>query len=225
MRVVIASAERALVRGLSMQLREAGHAVDQLERADEVPALVDEPALDLLVLDLRLCEPPAAAAALLRRLRQGGMAAHLIALTGEGGPAARIAALDLGADDCLSAPLSVDEICARVRAHLRRRLGGGEPLVKHGPLSFDPLHRTAWFDGELLPLSRREASLLEVLLQRAGRYVSKEAMIDRLFEWGSDVNYNCVEVYVHRLRKKVERGPVRILTARGVGYQLARIHD
>eukprot|EP01032_Pedospumella_encystans_P032397 gene32397-36575_t len=90
--------------------------------------------------------------------------------------------------------------------------------IKHGPLVYDQAGRVATLDGKMVELSARELGLLEVLLQRAGRLVSKDQLVERLCEWGEEVSLNAIEVYIHRLRKKIEKGPVRIATVRGLGY-------
>ena len=109
------------------------------------------------------------------------------------------------------------------RALTRRGLGSASALIKHGPLTFDATGRVAYINEQMLDLSARELGLLEVLLQRAGRLVSKDQLVERLCEWGDEVSNNAIEVYIHRLRKKIEQGPIRIATVRGLGYCLERI--
>ena len=95
-------------------------------------------------------------------------------------------------------------------------------MVRHGPLAFDQVGRIAYINDQMLDLSARELGLLEILLQRTGRLVSKEQLVDHLCEWGEEVSNNAIEVYVHRLRKKIEVGGVRIATVRGLGYCLEK---
>ena len=106
------------------------------------------------------------------------------------------------------------------RALARRGMGGASTTIKHGPLSYDQAGRVASIEGKMVELSARELGLLEVLLQRSGRLVSKDQLVERLCEWGEEVSNNAIEVYIHRLRKKIEQGPVRIATVRGLGYCL-----
>jgi hypothetical protein len=112
---------------------------------------------------------------------------------------------------------------ARVRALGRRGMGGATSTIKHGPMVYDQAGRVATIDGQMVELSARELGLLEVLLQRAGRLVSKDQLVERLCEWGEEVSNNAIEVYIHRLRKKIEKGPIRIATVRGLGYCLEKI--
>jgi two-component system OmpR family response regulator len=134
----------------------------------------------------------------------------------------RVRGLDLGADDFMAKPFALSELEARVRALVRRANGGGGNLVRLGDLVFDQSGRSATLHGQALELSARETGLLEVLLSRAGRLVSKEQIVDHLCEWGDEVSHNAVEVYMHRLRKKLEGGGIRIATVRGLGYCLER---
>ena len=135
----------------------------------------------------------------------------------------RVKGLDFGADDYMAKPFSLQELEARVRALTRRGMGGTSSAIKHGPLVYDQAGRVATIDGKMIELSARELGLLEVLLQRAGRLVSKEQLVERLCEWGEEVSNNAIEVYIHRLRKKIEGGPIRIATVRGLGYCLEKI--
>jgi two-component system OmpR family response regulator len=130
--------------------------------------------------------------------------------------------LDLGADDFMAKPFALSELEARVRALVRRSMGTGSTQLRCGTLSFDQVSRTAFLDEHPLELSAREVGLLEVLLQRMGRLVSKEQIVDHLCEWGDEISLNAIEVYVHRLRRKLEGADIRIATVRGLGYCLER---
>jgi two-component system OmpR family response regulator len=135
----------------------------------------------------------------------------------------RVKGLDYGADDYMAKPFSLQELEARVRALTRRGMGSTTATIKHGPLVYDQAGRMATIDGRMVELSARELGLLEVLLQRVGRLVSKDQLVERLCEWGEEVSNNAIEVYIHRLRKKIEKGPIRIATVRGLGYCLEKI--
>jgi two-component system OmpR family response regulator len=101
-------------------------------------------------------------------------------------------------------------------------MAGGLALLSHGPLTYDQVGRVACLNGKPIELSAREMNLLEIFLQRAGRLVSKDQLVNHLCEWGEEVSGNAIEVYVHRLRKKLEPGGVRIVTVRGLGYSLEK---
>ena len=156
-------------------------------------------------------------------MRARGNGLPVLILTAADSVEDRVKGLDLGADDYMPKPFSLPELEARVRALVRRGAGGASSQIKHGPLVYDQQGRVATLDGVMVELSARELSLLEVLLQRAGRLVSKDQLVERLCEWGEEVSNNAIEVYIHRLRKKIEKGPVRIATVRGLGYCLEKI--
>jgi two-component system OmpR family response regulator len=118
-------------------------------------------------------------------------------------------------------PFDLAEVEARVRA-LTRRASGTAPVVQHGALVYDQIGRTASIDGQSLELSARELALLEILLARVGRLVSKDQLVDQLCGWGEEVSHNAIEVYIHRLRKKLEAAGVKIATVRGLGYCLEK---
>ena len=124
----------------------------------------------------------------------------------------------------MAKPFSLSELEARVRALTRRGAGGGATILRHGRLVFDQTGRVAMVDDQTLELSAREVGLLEILLTRSGRMVSKNQIVDHLCEWGEEVSSNAIEVYVHRLRKKLEPSGVKIATVRGLGYCLEREH-
>jgi two-component system OmpR family response regulator len=134
----------------------------------------------------------------------------------------RVTGLDAGADDYLAKPFELAELAARVRALGRRGMAGGLALISHGALTYDQIGRVARLNGKPIDLSAREVGLLEIFLQRAGRHVSKDQLVNHLCEWGEEVSGNAIEVYVHRLRKKLEPGGVRIVTVRGLGYSLEK---
>jgi two-component system OmpR family response regulator len=117
----------------------------------------------------------------------------------------------------MAKPFELPELEARVRA-LTRRSTGTSPVIECGALVFDQNDRCALVDGVALDLSARELGLLEILMLRAGRLVSKDQLVDHLCGWGEEVSHNAIEVYVHRLRKKLESSGVTITTVRGLGY-------
>ena len=222
MRILIAEDDRVLADGLLRALRGTGAIADHVSSGTEADAaLMTSKEFDLLILDLGL--PRMNGLEVLRRLRARGATIPVLILTAADGVEERVKGLDLGADDYMAKPFSLQELEARVRALLRRRMGGASDTIRHGPLTYDQAGRVATLDGKLLELSARELGLLEVLLQRAGRMVSKDQLVERLCEWGDEVSNNAIEVYIHRLRKKIEKGPIRIATVRGLGYCLEKI--
>ena len=222
MRILIAEDDQVLADGLLRSLRASGAAVDHVANGSEADAaLLTNASFDLLILDLGL--PRLHGLEVLRRLRARGSTLPVLILTAADAVEERVKGLDLGADDYMAKPFALTELEARVRALTRRGLGGASATIRHGPLVYDQTGRVASIDGKLIELSARELGLLEVLLQRAGRLVSKDQLVERLCEWGEEVSTNAIEVYIHRLRKKIEKGPIRIATVRGLGYCLEKI--
>jgi len=206
MRILIAEDDQVLADGLLRTLRSAGAAVDHVASGSEADAaLMTNNEFDLLILDLGL--PKMHGLEVLKRLRARGSTLPVLILTAADSVEERVKGLDYGADDYMAKPFSLQELEARVRALTRRGMGGA----------------TSQIDGKMIELSARELGLLEVLLQRAGRLVSKDQLVERLCEWGEEVSNNAIEVYIHRLRKKIEKGPIRIATVRGLGYCLEKI--
>ena len=223
MRILIAEDDQVLADGLLRALRSSGAAVDHVASGSEADAaLRTSSQFDLLILDLGL--PRMHGLEVLRALRGRGSALPVLILTAADSVEERVKGLDYGADDYMAKPFSLQELKARVRALTRRGSGATSSSIRHGPLEYDQAGRVATIDGRMVELSARELGLLEVLLQRAGRLVSKDQLVERLCEWGEEVSTNAIEVYIHRLRKKIEKGPIRIATVRGLGYCLEKIN-
>lgn len=219
MRILIAEDDAIIADGLSRSLRQGGYAVDWAPNGQEADAALLTVTYDLLILDLGL--PKLTGLELLKRLRGRSSSLPVLILTAMDGTGDRVKGLDLGADDYMVKPFDLAELEARVRA-LTRRSSGTTPTIQCGQLSYDQVGRVAHIQGQPLELSAREIGLLEVLLSRMGRLVSKDQLVDQLCSWGEEVSHNAIEVYIHRLRKKIEPGGVKIATVRGLGYCLER---
>ena len=220
MRILIAEDDPSLAEGLTQSLRNAGYAVNSVNSGEEANAALEANEFDLLILDIGL--PRTSGLEVLKHLRSRKSALPVLILTALDSVNDRVAGLDAGADDYLAKPFDLGELKARVRALIRRGMAVGSTLIQHGPLSYDLIGRIARLNGERIELSGREVSLLETFLQRAGRLVSKDQLVNHLCEWGEEVSGNAIEVYVHRLRKKLEPAGVHIVTVRGLGYSLER---
>ena len=222
MRILIAEDDQVLADGLLRTLRASGAAVDHVANGSEADAaLMTSSEFDLIILGLGL--PKMHGLEVLKRLRARGNSMPVLILTAADSVEERVKGLDYGADDYMAKPFSLQELEARVRALTRRGMGSTTATIKHGPLVYDQAGRMATIDERMVELSARELGLLEVLLQRVGRLVSKDQLVERLCEWGEEVSNNAIEVYIHRLRKKIEKGPIRIATVRGLGYCLEKI--
>ncbi len=217
MRILIAEDDEVLADGLSRSMRQSGYAVDRVGTGLEADSILrgGQP-YDLIILDLGL--PQMDGFAVLRNLRERNLQTPVIILTARDSVGDRVKGLDLGADDYLVKPFSLQELEARVRALLRRGQCGANPVLCCGSLSFDSVGRRAAIDDQPLELTSRELSLLEALMLRIGKVVSKEQLLERLYSYSEEASNNAIEVYIHRLRKKTAAAGVSIRTIRGLGY-------
>jgi two-component system OmpR family response regulator len=218
MRVLVIEDDTTLGHALQEFLVQQGYAVDWLADGDQVMGAISAQSYDLLLLDLNL--PGRSGLEILADLRASGQQVPVLILTARDGVEDRVAGLDAGADDYVSKPFELAELAARVRAFGRRRAGQAQSLIEAGPLSFDSVNREVRVNGERLALSVRELSVLEMLMTRAGRVVTKRQIVNSLSAWDADFSENAVEVYVYRLRKRLDGTGASIQTVRGFGYLL-----
>jgi len=219
MRILLAEDDPMIADGLVRALRKSGYAIDHVSNGMDADTALVSQQFDLLILDLGL--PRLSGIDVLKRLRARKNALPVMILTALDGLEDRVRGLDAGADDYLSKPFALPELEARVRA-LTRRGTAQSKLLEFGCLSYDQGERVARCNEQVLDLSARELALLEILMLRVGRLVSKDQLVDHLCGWGEEVSTNAIEVYVHRLRKKIEPYEVRINTMRGLGYSLIK---
>jgi DNA-binding response OmpR family regulator len=221
MRLAVVEDNVELARLLSQGLKAEGYETDILTTAAEARAAVTTTRYAALILDLGL--PDGDGLSILREIRQGNDPLPVLVLTARGGLHDRVSGLRSGADDYLVKPFALEELLARLEALLRRpgQLLGRSLQV--GNLVFDTESRQAFIDDKPQTLSAREVAVLELLMRRKDRVVSKKLVEDHIFGSSGEVASNAVEVYIHRLRKQLsERGAkVQIHTIRGVGYIIA----
>jgi len=220
MRLLLAEDDHFLADGLSMVLRDNGYAIDVVSSGLDAEGALNQGPYDLLILDLGL--PKLDGLELLKRMRAKGQSIPVLVVTARDRLEDRIRGLDLGASDYITKPFEVPELEARVRALLRKDQWANLTKVVYGPLHFDTVNRTATVLGNALNLSARELAILEILLQRVGRVVSKEQLTDQLSSWDEEVTANAVGINIHRLRKKLEQYGLTINAARGLGYRLEK---
>ncbi|ORJ55847.1 response regulator [Geothermobacter hydrogeniphilus] len=216
MKIQLVEDDPMLGDALRLGLTQEGHVVDWIRNGEDAALSLRLGRYELVLLDLGL--PDRSGLEVLVDYRRSGGEAAVIIITARDAVSERIAGLDAGADDYLIKPFDLDELAARMRAVQRRRLGRAEPLLVHGDLKLNPATRTCSLHGTEVLLSPREFALLEALLEASGKVLSKEVLEERLYGWGSEIESNAVEVYIHHLRKKF--GAKLIRTVRGVGYLL-----
>lgn len=218
MRILLAEDEHTLGTWLCKALEHSGIQVEWVDDGRLADRALQDHDHDALVLDLGL--PGLDGHEVLQRLRERDQRLPTLILTARDSLSERVELLNAGADDFLAKPFALAELEARLHALVRRARGVEHPRLACGPLVYDGTRRQFLLDGELLALSPRELSVLRVLAQRSGEPLSKQQILDRVFSDDDNVHPEAVEVFVHRLRKRLDGSGVRITTLRGLGYAL-----
>ena len=221
MRILVVEDDSVLAAALTRALNQSAYAVDLVVDGEAANEALATTAYDLVVLDIAL--PKVEGLAVLRRLRDRRLQTPVLILTARDTLEDRVLGLDSGADDYMTKPFDLPEFEARVRALIRRGHTAPGASLSHGRVRLDVAARRLFHDDEPIEMSARELALTELFLARQGRVVSKEQMIDHLFGFGDDVGSNAIEVYVHRVRRKLEPLGIEIRTVRGMGYLLDKI--
>lgn len=218
MRILLVEDNEQLSEWLGHLLKGRSHAVDSVRDSEGAEAALAGFRYDLIILDLGL--PGRQGLDFLRELRRRGDRTAVLILTASDGAAARVAGLDSGADDYLAKPFVVEELEARIRALLRRAQGRAENVVRFGRLVLDETTGAVDVEGTILALTPREKAVLTTLLSRAGGVVPKDAIVEAVFGFNEDASASAIEIYVHRVRRKLAGSGLEIVTLRGIGYAL-----
>jgi len=218
MRIFIVEDDLVLADGLKNSLMQSGYAVDLVTNGADADGVLTYQTFDLVLLDLGI--PKLGGFEVLKRMRTRGNKTPVLILTANDGLDDRVKGLDLGADDYLSKPFILAELEARVRALIRRGLAGSSSLISVGKLQLDTVNHAATYNNASLNLSARELAVLEILMLKTGKVVNKEQMLEKLCNFDDDISDNALEVYMHRLRKKLDHSDISIRTIRGLGYML-----
>jgi two-component system response regulator QseB len=216
MRLLVVEDDEVLSDGLKVGLNMLGFTVDAVGCVADACEAVAVNRFDAIVLDLML--PDGSGLDVLAQLRASGGRTPVLLLTARDEVGDRIAGLDAGADDYLGKPFDLDELAARLRAIIRRAQGRAESRPQWRGVTLDPARMSAEQDDRTVPLSRREFTILQALMDNPGTIQSKTALEQKLYGWQEDVESNTVEVHVHKIRAKL--GAELIETVRGVGYRL-----
>jgi DNA-binding response OmpR family regulator len=218
MRVLLVEDDPVLAEGLRDVFAGIRYTVDRLPAAEPALAAAASTAYDLFVVDLGL--PGMGGLEFVRRLRARGDRTPLLVLTARDALEDRVQGLNDGADDYMVKPFAVPELVARAQALVRRGQSVAQSVVSVGPLVLDMARHEATLAGEPLALTGREWNVLVALMLAMPRVLSKDKLTDSLSRWDKEITTNAVEIYVSRLRAKLQGQPVTIRTVRGIGYRL-----
>jgi two-component system, OmpR family, response regulator len=220
MKILLIEDDLVLSDGLTHTLEQSGYAVTPATSAQAAETCLQHQDFDLLILDLGL--PDMDGLDLLRRLRKRKLYLPILILTARDGVNDRVCGIEQGADDYLTKPFELRELEARIHGLIRRCYGGFNQKIQLGGLLIDTRSHQVLSGEEMLQLSEREYGLLEILLLQLGNVVCKERIAQRLAEHDDALSDNAVEIYIHRLRKRLEPYRINIRTVRGLGYLLEK---
>ena len=218
MRLLLVEDDAMIGESVLKGLRQEGFAVDWVRDGAAAELSLEAEDFSLVLLDLGL--PRKDGLDVLRTIRNKGNPVPVLILTARDAVADRVRGLNAGADDYLVKPFDLDELLARIHALLRRQAGRATPVIRHGPLTLNPITHETSLDGKPLSLTAREFSLLRTFLDRPGVVLSVAQLVEHMYGWDEEVGSNTIEVFIHALRKKL--GPDFIKNIRGVGYMVPR---
>ncbi|NQZ29854.1 MAG: response regulator [Oceanospirillaceae bacterium] len=218
MRILVVEDHPELGSAINRAIKQMGHAVDLITDGLQAKQILQSESYDLLVLDLNL--PSVDGLQVLKGFRESGGVSPVLVLTARAEVEDRVMGLDHGADDYLTKPFELVELEARIRALLRRHQSKRNLTIELGELMFDTNMRAFTLKGEVLQLTPRERSVLEVLISNSAQVVPKEVIFEKIFGIDDDVNMSAIEIYISRVRKKISGADVKIHTVRGLGYML-----
>lgn len=221
MRILLVEDNQELADWLGRTLRRQNYTVDWVGNGVDADFLLRSERFDLVILDLTL--PKMDGQEVLRRLRARHNTTPVLVLTANNTTQSRVSELDHGADDYVAKPFEVEELEARIRVLLRRSSQVAQPLVECGDLVYDSNSHQFTLRGQPLALTPRERAVLELLALKLGTTVSKSALAQSLYSLDENLSVDAIEIYVHRVRKKLEGSDAAIVTLRGLGYVLRRV--
>ncbi|MDE2310438.1 MAG: winged helix-turn-helix domain-containing protein [Betaproteobacteria bacterium] len=218
MRILLVEDDSLLGDGIQKSLSHLGFTVDWMRDGKQGEHALTSEEYAAVVLDLGL--PQQDGLALLQSARNKGLRTPVLILTARDSKLDKLKGFGLGADDYVVKPLDMEELAARLRALIRRSAGHASPRIRLGTVEIDPDARQAWCGGKPVDLSAREFALLELLVQNAGRVLTRAQLEQSIYGWGDSADSNTIEVFIHHLRKKL--GSDFIQTLRGIGYTVGR---
>ncbi|MBI1424147.1 MAG: response regulator [Gammaproteobacteria bacterium] len=217
MRLLLVEDDTMIGESIEEELREQGYAVDWVRDGTAAELALQTHDYDLVLLDLGL--PRKQGLEVLTGYRRRGGETPVVIITARDAVDDRVKGLDAGSDDYLVKPFDLEELNARVRALLRRRVGRANPEIRYHELVLNPATHEVHYRGQLLNLSSREFAVLHALMDPPGEVVPRKRLEEKLYSWGEEVESNTLDVFIHHLRKKLDADLIR--TVRGVGFKLA----
>ena len=218
MRILLVEDDALLGDGIHKSLGHLGFTVDWMRNGRQGENALSGEEYAAVVLDLGL--PQQDGLTLLQSVRNKGIRTPVLILTARDGKLDKLKGFNLGADDYVIKPIDMEELAARLRALIRRSTGHASPRIHLGDVEIDPESRQAWYAGKPVELSAKEFAVLEMLLQNAGRVLTRTQLEQSIYGWGDSADSNTIEVFIHHLRKKL--GSNFIQTLRGIGYTVGR---
>jgi DNA-binding response OmpR family regulator len=218
MRLLLVEDDVMVASGIKLGLCNAGYAVDWVGSAERALEAAQSEAFDVAIIDIGL--PRMDGLALTTALRAAGRTFPVLILTARDALCDRVQGLDMGADDYMVKPFELPELLARLRALLRRSQAATSAVLSFGPLEMDTAHRTVRVGGQPLEVGPREWTVLEYLLLQAPKPAAKDKLLQALTGWDKEITLNAIEVYISRLRSKLETSGVVLRAIRGFGYRL-----
>ncbi len=218
MKLLLIEDNASLAHWLAQLLREQDFIVDSVADGEAADQLLRQQRYDVVLLDLNL--PQLSGKGVLRRLRERGDGVPVLILTASASLDQKVLCLEIGADDYMVKPIEGRELVARIKALVRRQVPGRANTLLCGDLGYDLQTRQFTLAGAPLPLPPRARALLATLMLKQGSTVPKQALLDGLFDLDDEAGVDALELYVHRLRKKLDASQATIITLRGVGYLL-----
>lgn len=218
MRILLVEDDRLLGDGIRKSLTHLGFTVDWIQDGKQAENALTVEEYAATILDIGL--PQQDGLTLLQSIRNKGKQLPVLILTARDAKSDKLKGFGVGADDYVVKPIDMEELAARLRALIRRSAGHASPNLCLGAVEIDPTARQAWHDGKPVELSSREFTLLELLMQNAGRVLTRAQLEQSIYGWSDSADSNTIEVFIHRLRKKL--GSDFIRTLRGIGYTVGR---
>ncbi len=214
MRILVVEDDEILANMLKEGLIEEGYAVDVAYSGDDGFYMAESMPYDVIILDLML--PEMDGFTILEKLREKNIETPVLVLTAKDGIDDKVKGLDKGADDYITKPFEFSELLARIRALIRRASGNRSPIIKVKNIEINTASREVYKDGKRIPLSSKEYAILLYLVTNRGKVVSREELMEHIYDWEKSIESNVIDVYVNFLRKKLNKDLIE--TVRGVGY-------